>query len=269
VKYQDLLWRPVTAIRDCSNWNPNFTTCDPTWTSLIATPPHPDYLAGHPAFSGAAATVLDNFFGTDAIPITSTSDTYCNSGLSTTVRDPTTQLIVACTVPGASQFAYNAGNTIYSTPTGCVDAGGVLGTNGSLITCTIDAVTYIYNPAQSGCDDIVNGGPNDSPLICPITENFATITDASSGANGAEFSRVVGGIHTPFAVVDALNLGNQIGQAISNENNIPEPGAIGLLTLSLAALGGFRRNRASRATQAITCRAQRLNHAIGLPASGP
>ena len=68
VKYQDLLWRPITAIHDCANWNPYFTTCDSSWSSLIATPPHPDYLAGHPAFSGAAATVLKNFFGTDADP---------------------------------------------------------------------------------------------------------------------------------------------------------------------------------------------------------
>jgi hypothetical protein len=58
VKYQYNAWRPVTAIQDCNGWSPNFTTCDSTWTSLIATPPHPDYLAGHPAFSGAAATAL-------------------------------------------------------------------------------------------------------------------------------------------------------------------------------------------------------------------
>ena len=37
------------------------------WSSLISTPPHPDYVAGHPAFSGAAATVLASFFGTDNI----------------------------------------------------------------------------------------------------------------------------------------------------------------------------------------------------------
>jgi hypothetical protein len=244
VKYQDNLWRPVTAIRDCTNWNPYFTSCDPTWSSLIATPPHPDYLAGHPAFSGAAATVLANFLGTSDIPITSTSDTYCNVG--TPLRSLTTHLIVACTVPGTSAFAFNTGNTIYTTANGCVDAGGVLGANGSLVTCTIGATTYTYNPVQSGCDDIVNGGANDSPLICPITETFATIFDASSGLNGAEFSRVVGGIHTPFAVVDALDLGNAIGQAISNENNIPEPAGIGLLAMSLGLLGSFRRHRSTR-----------------------
>ncbi len=81
------LWRPITAIQDCDNWNSAFATCDPTWTSVIATPPHPDYLAGHPTFSTAAATVLDGFFGTDDIPFCSTSLQYLNSGA---VVPPTT-----------------------------------------------------------------------------------------------------------------------------------------------------------------------------------
>jgi hypothetical protein len=72
------LWRPITAIHDCNDWNDAFTTCDPDWKSVIATPPHPDYLAGHPTFSTAAATVLDAFFGTDDIPFCSTSLEYLN-----------------------------------------------------------------------------------------------------------------------------------------------------------------------------------------------
>jgi hypothetical protein len=74
------LWRPITAIQDCHDWNDAFTTCDPGWDSVIATPPHPDYLAGHPTFSTAAATVLDAFFGTDNIPFCSTSLEYLNAG---------------------------------------------------------------------------------------------------------------------------------------------------------------------------------------------
>jgi hypothetical protein len=50
IKYDYNSWRPVTAIQDCAAWSPNFTTCDPNWAPLIATPPHPDYVAGHPAF---------------------------------------------------------------------------------------------------------------------------------------------------------------------------------------------------------------------------
>ncbi len=87
VKYIYNLWRPVTAIHDCNDWNPWFTAldaCDAAWSSLINTPPHPDYVAGHPAFSGAAATVLAAFFGADNIAFSSTSDAYCNSGRATT-----------------------------------------------------------------------------------------------------------------------------------------------------------------------------------------
>ena len=54
-KYVYDRWRPVTAIR---------ATDDPTWTPLWATPPFPSYTSGHSAFSAAAATVLDSFFGT-------------------------------------------------------------------------------------------------------------------------------------------------------------------------------------------------------------
>jgi hypothetical protein len=264
IKYQYNLWRPVTAIQDCANWNPNFTTCDPGWTSLIATPPHPDYVAGHPAFSGAAATVLQNFFDTDNIPVTSTSDAYCNGNGSSPLRGSATGPIVACVVSaGSSIYAYDGGATIYTSYTsptvnGCVQVGGTIAIdiNSNPVSCTIGSTTYAFNPAQNtdssgtGCNDIVNaGGSNDSALICPITETFATISDASNGPSGAEFSRVVGGIHTPEAVIQALALGNQVGQAISNENNLPEPGAISLLVTSLVLLAGLRRYLPARAKQ--------------------
>ncbi len=84
IKYQDVAWRPVTAIQFSPGWNPYFITAfDPTWTSLIALPPHPDYVAGHPAFSGAAATALAAVLGTDSVTFTSTSNTYCNGGTAT------------------------------------------------------------------------------------------------------------------------------------------------------------------------------------------
>jgi hypothetical protein len=246
VKYQDNLWRPVTAIHDCSGWNPNFTTCDPTWTSLIATPPHPDYLAGHPAFSGAAATVLENFLGTDDIAFSSTSDEYCNGG--TTWRSGSTGLIVACTT-NSGQFSfddgYNSGRTIYAGPTGCADAGGTTGVDGAgHNTCTLGGQTYAFNPSitnGTGCNDIVNGGSNDSLLICPITENFNSFSAASNGPYGSEYSRVAGGIHTPFAVQDALTVGDAIGMQISSDNNIPEPMAMALLSSGIITLAGVRR----------------------------
>lgn len=164
IKYQENLWRPITAIHDCSGWNGFFTTCDPDWGSVIATPPHPDYVAGHPAFSGAAAAVLAAFFGTDDIPFCSTSDPY------------------------------------------------------------------------------VNG---DQGLVPAITECFDGFSDASSGPNGAALSRVWGGIHTPFAVEDGLQLGKLIGTDVFAHNLrlVPEPGSALLLVSGLAGLALCRRSQ--------------------------
>lgn len=67
-------WRPITAIREAdTDGNPD-TIADPGWTPLVATPPHPDYVSGHSTFSGAAARVLEEFFGGDAVSFTVGSD---------------------------------------------------------------------------------------------------------------------------------------------------------------------------------------------------
>jgi len=73
-KYHYNFWRPVTAVRGAATDGNTDTTADPAWSSLIATPPFPDYVSGHSAFSGAAATVLARFFGTDRIAFTTGSD---------------------------------------------------------------------------------------------------------------------------------------------------------------------------------------------------
>jgi hypothetical protein len=67
-------WRPITAIQNAGSiGNPYGIVEDSTWQPLITTPNFPEYTAGHPTFSAAAATVLDNFFGPD-VSFTATSD---------------------------------------------------------------------------------------------------------------------------------------------------------------------------------------------------
>jgi membrane-associated phospholipid phosphatase len=65
-KYTFHFWRPVTAIA--------FAEPELNWMSFIVTPPFPDYVSGHSTFSGAAATVLALFFGTEDLPFTTGSD---------------------------------------------------------------------------------------------------------------------------------------------------------------------------------------------------
>ena len=62
-KYHDNFWRPVTAIQQAdTDGNPD-TAPDTAWTSLLITPPFPEYVSGHSTFSAAAATVLAAHFG--------------------------------------------------------------------------------------------------------------------------------------------------------------------------------------------------------------
>jgi hypothetical protein len=65
-KYTYHFWRPVTAIA--------FAEPLLHWMSFIVTPPFPDYTSGHSTFSGAAATVLPLFYGTNDLPFTTGSD---------------------------------------------------------------------------------------------------------------------------------------------------------------------------------------------------
>jgi len=56
-KYEDNLWRPITAIREGLG--------DKDWTPLLETPNHPETPSGHATFAGAAQAVLTDVFGDD------------------------------------------------------------------------------------------------------------------------------------------------------------------------------------------------------------
>jgi len=62
-------WRPISAIQLADTDNNPATTADPTWTPLIATPQHPDYLSGHTAVTGAVTSALTRLTGTSRIDL--------------------------------------------------------------------------------------------------------------------------------------------------------------------------------------------------------
>jgi hypothetical protein len=73
-KYAFHRWRPITAITATDQGNPN-TTADPNWVPLANTANDPSYPGAHAAFSQAAATVLEQFFGTDVASFSLTNMT--------------------------------------------------------------------------------------------------------------------------------------------------------------------------------------------------
>jgi hypothetical protein len=62
-KYHYGAWRPVTAIQ----------VVDPTWTSLIPSPPYPDYVSGYNGVMGAFTQALEDTLGTRHVALTLTS----------------------------------------------------------------------------------------------------------------------------------------------------------------------------------------------------
>lgn len=66
IKYEENAWRPVTAIRA----GYGSVAPDPSWESLLITPPHPDYPCAHCITAGAIAQVLRDLLGSDEVRFT-------------------------------------------------------------------------------------------------------------------------------------------------------------------------------------------------------
>ena len=73
-KYAFHRWRPITAITATDQGN-NTTVADPNWVPLANTANDPSYPGAHATFSQAAATVLQDFFGTDVFSFSLTNPT--------------------------------------------------------------------------------------------------------------------------------------------------------------------------------------------------
>ncbi|OPZ07519.1 MAG: PAP2 superfamily protein [candidate division BRC1 bacterium ADurb.BinA292] len=81
-KYYYNFWRPITAIREGANDGNSATDGDPDWVPLGApggdgpsfTPPFPSYPSGHAAFGAALYQALANFYVTDAMSFSATSE---------------------------------------------------------------------------------------------------------------------------------------------------------------------------------------------------
>jgi len=73
------LWRPDDAIHESFDDGIALTVADPNWQPLANlvggfTPPFPAYTSGHATFGAAHAAVLADFYGSDLINITLSTD---------------------------------------------------------------------------------------------------------------------------------------------------------------------------------------------------
>ncbi len=84
-KYHWSFWRPITAIREAASDGNPATEADPAWLPLfdptvpvsgppLVTPGFPDHPSGHTCISGAIVHTLRDFFGTDKVDFTATSN---------------------------------------------------------------------------------------------------------------------------------------------------------------------------------------------------
>src|SRR5947208_2191321 len=88
-KYYWQFWRPITAIREADTDGNPATEADPTWLPLfdpttpvcnpplLVTPPFPDHPSGHACNTSAFVHTLQNFFGTDRIAVSVSSNKSC------------------------------------------------------------------------------------------------------------------------------------------------------------------------------------------------
>jgi hypothetical protein len=60
-------WRPITAINLGDTDGNARTELEAGWTSLVPSPPYPDYVSGANGLTGAFTGMMRQFFGTDAI----------------------------------------------------------------------------------------------------------------------------------------------------------------------------------------------------------
>jgi hypothetical protein len=75
-------WRPDTAIH---------FTGDTSWQSLWPDPPFQSYISGHSTYSMAAATALEDFFGSDAISFCSEADPNAHDANNNPLTGPAAQ----------------------------------------------------------------------------------------------------------------------------------------------------------------------------------
>ena len=215
-KYAYNLWRPITAITGINapgSFVPTAMrpepgtrrsaatgygfTCDAAWKSYITTPPHPDFTAGHPGFSGAAATILTDYLGEfDPEPaehrrlLQHVAVLLQHAGRRLDLRLHNGAEVTAA--PITAPFISNADGSLSTTIIGCLRS--------PMTTMAYDNDLQ-SPPSNTGVIREQSGrGVRRRRSPRPSTTSPTRRSDATD-------SRVNGGIHTPLAINDAFDRG--------------------------------------------------------------
>ena len=73
-KFKYHLWRPIDAIRNANQVPSTVKLWDRSWKPLLESPPHPEYISGHACYSGAASTILSEYFAKEKTRFVAQSD---------------------------------------------------------------------------------------------------------------------------------------------------------------------------------------------------
>jgi hypothetical protein len=179
-KYNFNFWSPVTALQNASQAGNPAIQADPNFQSLITTPEAPEYVETQSAFSSAAATILDNAFGSN-VAFTATASNLPGVARSFSSFDQAAAEAGRSGIYAGTDFQFS--NV----------AGQGLGSQvGSLVVHSFD-FTKTTNPPKIVLDQanpniVTNKNPTITGDVFSISGNVASLSVSIDGAKATALS---------------------------------------------------------------------------------
>ncbi len=232
VKYTYNRWRPITAIQLADQTGNPDTIPDPNWLPLLNTPPNPSYLSGHAAVSGAASTVLADFFGTDNISFDLTSDDLPGVTHSFTSFSDAAAEAENSVVWGGIHFRFDvtSGQTLGQSVGGFVDQNFFQPTARATYQQT-NIVSDIPGPAAATNHNLINPwglslSPNGQFRISDNGVGLSTVFDVNGNRFGPTVHIPLPAGSTSDAAAPTGNVRNTTSDFVITANNVSAPAEI-------------------------------------------
>jgi hypothetical protein len=174
-KYLFDTWRPITVIQGGGNGVNPAVTADANWMPLLNTPNFPEYVSGHSAFSMAAATVLDSFFG-DNVTFTSKEQT-------TTLSETYTSFDQAAQDAGMSRL-YGGIHFLFS-----IQDGWSVGQQVATFDLATFNITKDTRPPKVTLNNVLPSGASNGNVTITgqVTDNLSGVAQLQVQVDGGTF----------------------------------------------------------------------------------